>query len=744
MKTISFGILFLLIVALTASTQDVKYLYKETPTRDLYLYIYYPDNKKPEHSLPGIIFFFGGGWVGGNPSHFHNQCEYLSQRGMIAITADYRIESKDQTSPVESIMDAKSAMRWLRKNAEKIGIQPNKITAGGGSAGGHLAASTAIIKSFDAPSDDLSFSAVPNALILFNPVIDVSFRGYGAEKLGFDSIKASPIHHVTPNLPATLIFHGTKDNTVPYENVKRFKQLMQNFENPCELVPFHGKGHGFFNPGRNENIEYNETLFLTDKFLAKHGYLKGEPTVFVNHPKQSIFVQPLMAGEPTESGIILQARLVQKPHLVNHDIIGSSGVGYFEIAETDSFANPFKSEFLYAEPENDFILKQSFSDLNPSKTYYYRLHYGKNKEQLLTSSTNTFKTLAGKNKPDTVSFIMVTGSHYQRFYWNWGTQKSDIGDKPSDFVLSLGFPGHKSVKNLRPDFYIGNGDNVYYDHVRIPGKGRADSLSELRACWHRQFSLPRFRQLLSETPVYWMKDDHDYRFDDADTIASERFGTLPSHELGVQAFLEQLPVKHPTYRTYSVNKNLQIWMLEGRDYRSPNYLPDNEDKTIWGAQQKAWLKQTLMESDATFKLVISPTPMIGPDDKRKTDNHTNVGGFRTERDSFFNWLLDNNFLDKGFYLLCGDRHWQYHSIHPTGIEEFSCGALVDNNSRLGRLPGDPQSTDPEGLIKQPYTQSEASGGFLQVTVSENEGRAELVFTFRDEHGNTLHEITRYR
>ena len=199
-----------------------------------------------------------------------------------------------------------------------------------------------------------------------------------------------------------------------------------------------------------------------------------------------------------------------------------------------------------------------------------------------------------------------------------------------------------------------------------------------------------------------------------------------------------------TYRTHRVSKDLQIWFVENRMYRSDNNSTDGPNKTIWGAEQKAWLKRSLAASDATFKIMISPNPMVGPDDARKFDNHTNFGGFRHERDEFFKWLKESGVADRGFYLMCGDRHWQYHSIHPLGIEEFSCGALVDANSRLGRKPGDPESTDPKGLIKQVYAQKERSAGFMLVQVNPAKGgaSAKLTVTWHDEHGKVLHTTTK--
>src|SRR5690606_29385844 len=213
-----------------------------------------------------------------------------------------------------------------------------------------------------------------------------------------------------------------------------------------------------------------------------------------------------------------------------------------------------------------------------------------------------------------------------------------------------------------------------------------------------------------------------------------------------KTFLEQLPVADPTddqpktYRTHRISRDLQIWFVEGRDYRSPNSMEDGPGKTLWGAEQIEWLKRTLAESDATFKLLISPTPMVGPDDLRKRDNHCDIGGFRHERDEFCGWLAETGLLTRHFYVVCGDRHWQYHGIDPSGVEEFSSGALIDENSRLGRKPGDPKSTDPNAEIKQPYTQAKPSGGFLHITqtpASANEP-ATLTFRFCDEFGKTLY------
>ena len=170
-------------------------------------------------------------------------------------------------------------------------------------------------------------------------------------------------------------------------------------------------------------------------------------------------------------------------------------------------------------------------------------------------------------------------------------------------------------------------------------------------------------------------------------------------------------------------------------------MPDGPDKSLWGQAQRAWLQRTLKESDATWKILITPTPMVGPDDATKIDNHADIGGFRHEADAFFAWLKENKI--SGFMTICGDRHWQYHSIHPSGVEEFACGALNDENARLGVPPGSKKGTDPDGRIKQPYLYSEPTGGFLYVRIArEDDKRAKLLLEHRDDTGKVMNTVVK--
>ncbi|MFW5758045.1 MAG: alkaline phosphatase D family protein [Bacteroidota bacterium] len=477
-------------------------------------------------------------------------------------------------------------------------------------------------------------------------------------------------------------------------------------------------------------------------------------------PSQKIFVMPMMAGTVSSSSVILQARLTEQDTIIYEDIHdaesifnarveGKEGWVRFHLSDNIRLEEAIVSDWKKGTKDLDYIVKENFSSLRPSTEYYYLAEFGTDKENTYRSKIQSFKTLPHEDESENVSFVMVTGSHLDRFYLGGGfgkpsLQGADAYKEPDKY---LGFPAFEAITDLEPDFFIGNGDNVYYDH---PPDMKSKTREELRAKWQRQFSMPRIRDMFAQVPTFWMLDDHDHRFDDSDTIAfNERFGLHPSHDLAMETWLEQLPLTTKSsweetklYRRVRAGKDLELWLMEGRAYRSPNRMPDGPDKSIWGEQQKNWLKSSLKQSDATFKLLVTPTPMVGPDDGYKSDNHTNPEGFRYEGDAFFGWLTEEDFLDKNFYIICGDRHWKYHSVHPSGFEEVSCGAMVDQNSRIGREPGDPKSTDPDGEIVQLYSDPEPTGGFLHVeTKPENDENQfpTLVFTLYDDEGSILYQ-----
>jgi len=256
-----------------------KKVYKTIGRTELKLYIFQPSEHNYQEQLPAIVFFHGGGWGGGHAWQFVPQCKYLAERGMVAISVQYRVRKRQGVTPFECVADAKSAIRWVKVHASDFGIDKNRIVAGGGSAGGHLAACSALIKEFDEKNEDLSISSIPSALVLFNPVLDVPeilhilpkkvikvFEGRETE--------ISPIHHVAEGAPPTIIFHGTADGNVPFHQASRFCDVMKKYGNQCEVVPFEGLGHGFFNYNKGENPAFLATMENTVKFLISIGYLK--------------------------------------------------------------------------------------------------------------------------------------------------------------------------------------------------------------------------------------------------------------------------------------------------------------------------------------------------------------------------------------------------------------------------------------------------------------------------------------
>jgi alkaline phosphatase/alkaline phosphatase D len=462
-----------------------------------------------------------------------------------------------------------------------------------------------------------------------------------------------------------------------------------------------------------------------------------------------------MAGELTPTSVIYQARLTRTGRIRGGDVTGAPGVGAFLVARDPAFHEVITTSWGIAEAANDFVIRRKITGLEPATEYYVRLLSGSSVGELRVGPVARFRTPGGRGSTDSIRFAVVTGMN--RFAFRAGLARE----------RNRGFPALDAIREHGVDFLIATGDNVYYDS---PYFSRARDWAGMRAKWHRQFAVPRFERFLLRVPVYWQKDDHDYRYNDADP-----YGELePSHELGVAVFREQVPVVDPadpdaeTYRTHRLNDLLQVWLLEGRDYRDANTDPPSPQKSLWGAKQKAWLQRTLLESDATFKIISSPTPMIGPDDAtvgkqggilspffggaavgqegdtRKRDNHTNEYGFKDEGEAFFRWLAEHDFRKRNVYLVCGDRHWRYHSIQPDGFEEFSAGAIIDRNSRPGIAPGDPEGTDPEGHIRQPYLQTEKGGGFLEVTVYEatETNPARCVFAFFDKSGRPLYTVER--
>lgn len=250
---------------------DTQVVYKTVGETELKLHIFNPPGHQVTDKRPAIVFFFGGGWVSGSPSHFYPQCEHLASRGMVAISAEYRVKSRNKTSPRECVKDGKSAVRWIRQHASELGIDPVRLAAGGGSAGGHVAASTGTTTQFNEAGDDQKISCIPDALVLFNPVFDNGPGGYGHSRVKEYWRDISPLHNLHSRTPPTVVFLGTKDKYVPVATAEAYQDGMESQGLRCDLHLYQDQPHGFFNYTNPQH--YQETVAEMDRFLESLGFL---------------------------------------------------------------------------------------------------------------------------------------------------------------------------------------------------------------------------------------------------------------------------------------------------------------------------------------------------------------------------------------------------------------------------------------------------------------------------------------
>lgn len=287
MKFLKFLILCTIIIlpneiyAQTIRDKMETHVYKTRGLSRLKLVIYQPSHIELDKKLPAIILFHGGGLRERHTWEFEPQSKYLVERGMVAVIATYRVKRHGRTI-FESIADAKSAIRWVREHADELGIDVNRIAAGGGSAGGYLAACSALVKDYDEKNEDLSISSVPNALVLFNPRLDLSapqIPDLSKKEIRYASGRSieeiSPVLIVFNGAAPTIIFQGTADKIVSIQEAQLFCEEMNNHGNTCEVFLYEGREHGFFLKYRGDE-DFFSTMENTVKFLSKLGYISKD------------------------------------------------------------------------------------------------------------------------------------------------------------------------------------------------------------------------------------------------------------------------------------------------------------------------------------------------------------------------------------------------------------------------------------------------------------------------------------
>jgi len=461
-------------------------------------------------------------------------------------------------------------------------------------------------------------------------------------------------------------------------------------------------------------------------------------------PEGPYFATGIKIGEVTQSEAIVWVRLTENPVRVGNDapmpdvkykdpetgeLKGRSGrpdiapiVIYPEGYNIDNVqgAVPGREGMVklkYREEGQEEWIESAWSAVDPGKAFTHQfmlktLSPGTSYELLVEASPDgkrksasiegTFATAPAKDIQAAVNFIVTTGTSY--------------GDVDSD----MGYKFYNSSLKLDPDFFVHTGDIVYYD-----GLGKTADMA--RWHWDRMYSYPNNIEYHRQVASYFIKDDHDTWMNDCYPGLVTKFMGEFTYEQGTQIFLDEVPMGEKTYRTIRWGKDLQIWLVEGRDYRSKNSAEDGPEKTIWGSEQMEWLKSTITNSDATYKVLISPTPIVGPDRGKKNDNHANIG-FKYEGDLVRKFLSEQ----KNLVSVCGDRHWQYVSKDlETGLLEFSSGP--GGNDHAGGWKQDNKL--PEHLYLN------VVGGFLEGVVEHSNGTASLIFRHYSPDGALLNEYT---
>jgi len=429
------------------------------------------------------------------------------------------------------------------------------------------------------------------------------------------------------------------------------------------------------------------------------------------------------AGEITDRTAIVHIRLTSMPGQDANGLIpGREGQARLRYG-TDEDLRDFKTTaWETARAEEDYSMQFRLANLQPARRLYYRVEFRPG-ESAAAALSEVFSFLTAP-RPDQRAPVM----------FHLTTCQDTRGEST-----------YRPMAAQHPDFCVSNGDTVYYD-----GEGQARNVPQAWQAYQKMFGLPAMKDYYRHVGAYFMKDDHDYRFNDADPYMkgkwvgeakgdpgarfTEKKGKQRldvawlTHEEGIRVFTQVFPMGEKTYRTIRWGKGLQIWMLENRDFRSPNAMPDGPEKSIWGKEQKAWLMETLLASDADHRIVISPNPIIGPDRLMKGDNHANLNGFWHEGQAFLDWLKAKKLSN--VVLMCGDRHWQYHSIdrrHGRSIHEFSCGPTSDEHV---------QDVPPlyDG-VERPYSASR--GGFMSVRYRPEE--RSLTVAFHSMKGEPLYQ-----
>ena len=275
-------------------------VYKQAAGGDLKLWQFPPSGLKPGERRAAVVAIHGGAWRAGSADGFFAHARYFAARGAVGFSVDYRLLRPEGPTVADCLADCKSAIRYIRAHAADLGVDPNRIAVLGDSAGGHLAAALAVVPGFDDPADDLSVSAVPNATIPCNPIVDMTEPTWIAFVIGGRALeknappealrptdaqsdlarRLSPLLQVRAGAPPALIMHGLDDGVVSPDQARHFAEAMQKVGSRCDLVLIEGARHAFIVPKYTApEAMVAEALRKADRFLTSLEFLSGDPTL---------------------------------------------------------------------------------------------------------------------------------------------------------------------------------------------------------------------------------------------------------------------------------------------------------------------------------------------------------------------------------------------------------------------------------------------------------------------------------
>ena len=258
-------------------------VFKKVGDVELRLHVVKPKDWKASDKRACLVTFFGGGWTSGTPARSITYAKWAAKYGLVGVAPDYRTRKRFDAKPEDCVADGRAAVRWIQDHAAELGIDPSKIVVQGSSAGGHVAAWTAIP---DPVTPETASDPVPNpvpmGLILLWPVTDTGTNGYGGPKrFGNDETRANNLSvtgRMPRKMPPTLVFHGTADKTVKFENSQAFTDRMKASGNLCELIVFPDAPHSPQSSKEGEKGKIVKAKIEEEslKFLEKLGLVSPE------------------------------------------------------------------------------------------------------------------------------------------------------------------------------------------------------------------------------------------------------------------------------------------------------------------------------------------------------------------------------------------------------------------------------------------------------------------------------------